>query len=107
LLYGRFYLPTGRLDALYSTRLTPTIQALVAAISDPRSPWRALFWDKMSTQSITAVLSRRTEPIRANLELRLNCTSLNIIAMKSKDKGNEPWRQPEPEAVICIDKFGR
>lgn len=37
LLYGRFYLPTGRLDALYSMRLTPTIQALVAAISDPRS----------------------------------------------------------------------
>ena len=30
-------MPTGRLDALYSTRLTPTIQALVAAISDPRS----------------------------------------------------------------------
>jgi len=37
LLYGRFYLPTGRLDALYTMRLTPTIQALVAAISDPRS----------------------------------------------------------------------
>ena len=37
MLYGRFYLPTGRLDALYSTRLTPTIQALVAAISDPQS----------------------------------------------------------------------
>ncbi|KAL4076002.1 hypothetical protein V8B97DRAFT_86237 [Scleroderma yunnanense] len=37
LLYGRLYLPTGRLDALYSTRLSPTIQALVAAISDPRS----------------------------------------------------------------------
>lgn len=37
LLYGRFYLPTGRLDALYSTRLSPTVQALVAAISDPRS----------------------------------------------------------------------
>ncbi|GLB33603.1 putative component of the ERMES MDM complex [Lyophyllum shimeji] len=37
LLYGRFYLPTGRLDALYSTRLSPTIQALVAAISDPAS----------------------------------------------------------------------
>lgn len=35
LLYGRLYLPTGRLDALYSTRLTPTLQALVAAISDP------------------------------------------------------------------------
>ena len=30
-------MPTGRLDALYSMRLTPTIQALVAAISDPRS----------------------------------------------------------------------
>jgi len=37
LLYGRFYLPTGRLDALYSTRLTPTLQFLVAAISDPSS----------------------------------------------------------------------
>lgn len=37
ILYGRFYLPTGRLDALYSTRLSPTLQALVAAISDPRS----------------------------------------------------------------------
>ncbi|KAF8974771.1 mitochondrial distribution and morphology protein 10 [Flammula alnicola] len=37
LLYGRFFLPTGRLDALYSTRLTPTIQASVSAISDPPS----------------------------------------------------------------------
>lgn len=37
LLYGRFYLPTGRLDALYSTRITPTLQGLVAAISDPPS----------------------------------------------------------------------
>lgn len=37
LMYGRFYLPTGRLDALYSTRLSPTVQAMVAAISDPPS----------------------------------------------------------------------
>ncbi|CAK5275751.1 unnamed protein product [Mycena citricolor] len=37
LMYGRFYLPTGRLDALYSTRLSPTVQALVAAISHPPS----------------------------------------------------------------------
>jgi len=35
LMYGRLYLPTGRLDALYSTRLTPSVQALVAAISEP------------------------------------------------------------------------
>ncbi|KAH8830193.1 mitochondrial distribution and morphology protein 10 [Flagelloscypha sp. PMI_526] len=35
LLYGRYYLPTGRLDALYSTRISATLQALVAAISDP------------------------------------------------------------------------
>ncbi|KAI0352866.1 mitochondrial distribution and morphology protein 10 [Trametes cingulata] len=38
LLYGRIYIPTGRLDALYSTRLTPTLQGMVAAISDPRAP---------------------------------------------------------------------
>ncbi|EKM80516.1 hypothetical protein AGABI1DRAFT_58388 [Agaricus bisporus var. burnettii JB137-S8] len=37
LMYGRFYLPTGRLDALYSTRLSSTLQAMVAAISDPPS----------------------------------------------------------------------
>ncbi|KIO12797.1 hypothetical protein M404DRAFT_12922 [Pisolithus tinctorius Marx 270] len=37
LLYGRLYLPTGRLDALYSTRLSPTVQGLVAAISGPPS----------------------------------------------------------------------
>ncbi|KAH9846952.1 mitochondrial distribution and morphology protein 10 [Lenzites betulinus] len=38
LLYGRIYVPTGRLDALYSTRITPTLQGMVAAISDPRAP---------------------------------------------------------------------
>lgn len=37
LLYGRLYIPTGRLDALYSVRVTPTTQAMIAAISDPRS----------------------------------------------------------------------
>jgi mitochondrial distribution and morphology protein 10 len=37
LLYGKFYLPSGRLDALYSTRLGPTLQASVAAISVPQS----------------------------------------------------------------------
>lgn len=36
-MYGRLYLPTGRLDALYSTRLSATVQALVAAISEPPS----------------------------------------------------------------------
>ncbi|EIW82194.1 hypothetical protein CONPUDRAFT_164829 [Coniophora puteana RWD-64-598 SS2] len=41
LLYGRLYLPTGRLDALYSARLTPTLQALIAAISDPRNPQKS------------------------------------------------------------------
>ncbi|KAK7060292.1 Mitochondrial distribution and morphology protein 10 [Paramarasmius palmivorus] len=35
LMYGRMYIPTGRLDALYSTRLSPTLQAVVAAISSP------------------------------------------------------------------------
>ena len=54
----------------------------------------------MSTDINQSVLSRRTEPTRANRALRLNCRPLNTIAMKSKGKGNEPWRQPEPEAVI-------
>jgi len=37
LLYGRFYIPTSRLDALYCTRLSPTLQAVVASVSDLRS----------------------------------------------------------------------
>ena len=37
LLYGRMYIPTGRLDALYATRLSPSLQLVVAGISDPRS----------------------------------------------------------------------
>jgi distribution and morphology protein 10 len=37
LLYGRIYIPTGKLDALYSTRISPTMQAMVAAISEPPS----------------------------------------------------------------------
>jgi distribution and morphology protein 10 len=40
LLYGRLYIPNGRLDALYATRLSPTLQALVAAISSPQSRQR-------------------------------------------------------------------
>jgi mitochondrial distribution and morphology protein 10 len=34
-MYGRLYIPTSRIDALYSTRLSPTVQASVAAISNP------------------------------------------------------------------------
>ncbi|QRV73082.1 distribution and morphology protein [Ceratobasidium sp. AG-Ba] len=37
LLYGRYYIPSSRLDALYSVRLTPTLQALIAAVSNPRA----------------------------------------------------------------------
>ncbi|KIJ56632.1 hypothetical protein M422DRAFT_22784 [Sphaerobolus stellatus SS14] len=37
LMYGRLYIPTGRLDALYSVRLSPTLQGIIAAISDLRS----------------------------------------------------------------------
>lgn len=37
LLYGRYYIPTSRLDALYSTRISPTLQGLVSIISDPAS----------------------------------------------------------------------
>ncbi|KAL0949595.1 hypothetical protein HGRIS_009643 [Hohenbuehelia grisea] len=37
LLYGRFYLPTGKLDAVYATRISPTLQALVTARSYPPS----------------------------------------------------------------------
>ena len=35
LLYGRYYIPTSCLDALYATRLSPTLQALVSIMLDP------------------------------------------------------------------------
>ncbi|KAI0750895.1 mitochondrial distribution and morphology protein 10 [Daedaleopsis nitida] len=37
LLYGRIYIPTGRLDALYSTRLTPTLQGMTSRSHLPSS----------------------------------------------------------------------
>ena len=54
----------------------------------------------MSTQFAISVVSRRTEPARANRALRLNCRSFNILVINSKVKENEPWHQPEPETVI-------
>jgi mitochondrial distribution and morphology protein 10 len=59
LLYGRLYIPTGRVDALYSTRLRPNLQALVAAISDPRS------------NSLSAERSRGTNVPTSNVMLSL------------------------------------
>jgi len=37
LMYGRMYIPSGRLDALYAMRISPTLQGIVAAISEPPS----------------------------------------------------------------------
>ncbi|VDB85421.1 unnamed protein product [Peniophora sp. CBMAI 1063] len=37
LLYGRLYIPTGRLDAVYTTRMSTNLQTVIAAISDPRA----------------------------------------------------------------------
>ncbi|CAE6527145.1 unnamed protein product [Rhizoctonia solani] len=37
LLYGRYYVPSSRLDALYAIRLAPTLQGLIAAVSNPRA----------------------------------------------------------------------
>lgn len=34
LMYGRLYMFSGRLDALYTVRFTPTLQGIVAGISD-------------------------------------------------------------------------
>ncbi|KAG9047486.1 Mitochondrial distribution and morphology protein 10 [Tulasnella sp. UAMH 9824] len=42
LLYGRIYVPTARLDALYSTRLSRTVQLSIAGISTPPTQPRSL-----------------------------------------------------------------
>ncbi|GJJ07438.1 hypothetical protein Clacol_001640 [Clathrus columnatus] len=34
LMYGRLYIPSGRLDALSTVRFTPTLQGIIAGISD-------------------------------------------------------------------------
>jgi distribution and morphology protein 10 len=38
-MYGRLYVPTGRLDALYSTRLGTSWQVVAAAISEQRGQY--------------------------------------------------------------------
>ncbi|KAG8953740.1 Mitochondrial distribution and morphology protein 10 [Tulasnella sp. 424] len=42
LLYGRIYVPTARLDALYSTRLSRSVQLSIAGISTPPTQARSL-----------------------------------------------------------------
>ncbi|CAG8446852.1 11973_t:CDS:2 [Funneliformis caledonium] len=37
LLYGRLFVPTGRLEAIYSKRFSRWMQCVVTAVSDPRS----------------------------------------------------------------------
>ncbi|RIA84071.1 hypothetical protein C1645_784956 [Glomus cerebriforme] len=37
LLYGRLFVPTGRLEAIYSRRFSQWMQCVVTAVSDPRS----------------------------------------------------------------------
>ncbi|CCM04810.1 uncharacterized protein FIBRA_07003 [Fibroporia radiculosa] len=88
LLYGRVYIPTGRLDALYSTRLSPTFQAMVAAISDPRS-------------------SLSAEPIRG-----ANAPSSNIMFSLQHDTGKwcteYTWSAEDGMwGVRCLHNFGK
>ncbi|GBE79583.1 mitochondrial distribution and morphology protein 10 [Sparassis latifolia] len=86
LLYGRYYIPTGRLDALYSTRLSPTIQAMVAAISDPRS----------------SLVSERTRSVHAS----------NIMFSVQHDTGKwcteYTWSAEDGMwGVRCLHNFGK
>ena len=37
LLYGRLFIPTGRLEAVYSRRFSQWMQCVVTAVNDPRS----------------------------------------------------------------------
>jgi distribution and morphology protein 10 len=37
LLYGRLFVPTGRLEAIYSRKFSQWMQCVVTAVSDPRS----------------------------------------------------------------------
>ncbi|PCH41257.1 mitochondrial distribution and morphology protein 10 [Wolfiporia cocos MD-104 SS10] len=88
LLYGRVYVPTGRLDALYSTRLSPTVQAMVAAISDPRS-------------------SLAAEPVRGG-----NAPSSNIMFSLQHDTGKwcteYTWSAEDGMwGVRCLHNFGK
>ncbi|EMD40661.1 hypothetical protein CERSUDRAFT_111241 [Gelatoporia subvermispora B] len=87
LLYGRLYIPTGRLDALYSTRLGPTLQAMVAAISDPRS-------------SLSAERSRTTT------------TTSNIMLSLQHDTGKwcteYTWSAEDGMwGIRCLHNFGK
>lgn len=36
LLYGRLYIPTGRLEAIYSRRFSPWMQCVITGVSEPR-----------------------------------------------------------------------
>jgi len=88
LLYGRVYVPTGRLDALYSARISPTLQAIVAAISDPRT-------------------SLSAEPTRGS-----NYPSSNIMFSLQHDTGKwcteYTWSAEDGMwGIRCLHNFGK
>ncbi|OCH84173.1 mitochondrial distribution and morphology protein 10 [Obba rivulosa] len=88
LLYGRLYIPTGRLDALYSTRLSPTLQAMVAAISDPRS-------------SLSAERSRTVGAPSSNIMLSLQHDTGKWCTEYTWSAEDGMW------GVRCLHNFGK
>ena len=55
-MYGRLYVPTGRLDALYSTRLGTSWQVVAAAISEQHATQRAKSTRRTDTMDHSNIL---------------------------------------------------
>jgi distribution and morphology protein 10 len=72
LLYGRIYVPTGRLDALYGLRLGDTSHALVSFVSLPAQP---LFRSGVAT---SPHLASSFDSLPASSPVPLAYQSLNI-----------------------------
>jgi len=76
LLYGRLYIPTSRIDAIYSTRLSQTLQASVAAISNP-----------VSSQRRSLVYSPSQSPSQSETSFANGVDSSNVMLSLQHDTG--------------------
>ncbi|KAI0347332.1 mitochondrial distribution and morphology protein 10 [Trametopsis cervina] len=88
LIYGRIYVPTGRLEALYTARLSPTWQASIAAISDPR-------------YSLQSLQKARGGPSPSNMLFKLQHSTGKWCSEYTWSAEDQMW------GVQCMHNFGK
>lgn len=92
LIYGCMHVPSARLDALFTRRLTPTTQLIVTAVSTPpKYPLSAIqnaaSYASSTTAAKTSSLAGSTEKLDASTQLSSSTPNLSSPAGPASDLG--------------------